>query len=144
MAIKRARPGQKWAGPKPGWAQIGPVFRAKILTAQPALKTGPVGPNSLFKAKKIRAGQAGPGHTGPGHIGLSQIWPDFFRANNLMAQPGPNFGRTGLAHRVGPILPPLATSSLGYELYGLTSCCLDDFCIPYHRVMSIHTIPTGE
>ena len=24
-----------------------------------------------------------------------------------MAQPGPNFGRTGLAHRVGPILPPL-------------------------------------
>ena len=24
-----------------------------------------------------------------------------------MAQPGPNSGRTGLAHRVGPILPPL-------------------------------------
>ena len=24
-----------------------------------------------------------------------------------MAQPGPNFGRTGLAHRAGPILPPL-------------------------------------
>ena len=25
-----------------------------------------------------------------------------------MAQPGPDFGRTGLAHRVGPILPPLS------------------------------------
>ena len=95
-------PGQNRAGPK-----LAPFFRAKILITQPALKTGPVGPNNLFKAKKIRAGRVGPGHTGLGHNGSGQIWPDFFRVNNLMAQPGPNFGRTGLAHRIGPILPPL-------------------------------------
>ena len=41
--------------------------------------------------------------------GPGQIWPSFFRANNLMAQLGPNFGRTGLAQRVGPILAPLPT-----------------------------------
>ena len=82
-------PGQNRVEPK-----LARFFRANILTAQPALKTGPVGPNSLFKAKKISGG--------PG-----QIWPGFFRANNLMAQPGPNFGQVGLAHRVGPILPPL-------------------------------------
>ena len=29
-----------------------------------------------------------------------------------MAQPGPNFGWTGLAHRVGPILPPLPILAL--------------------------------
>ena len=104
VAIGRAGPGQQWARPKPGRAKIGQVFRAKILTAQPALKTGLVGPNSLFKAKKIRAR---PGHTGLGHTGPGQIWPGFFMANNLMAQPDPNFGRTGLAHRAGPILPPL-------------------------------------
>ena len=97
MAIGRAAPGQQWAEPKPSRAKIGPFVWAKILTAQSALKTRPVGPNSIFKANKIR----------PGHIGPGQIWPDFFRANNLMVQPDPNFGRTGLAHRVGPILPPL-------------------------------------
>ena len=50
-------PGQNRAGLKLAW-----FFRAKILTAQPALKTGPVGPNSLFKKKKGRAGSywAGP------------------------------------------------------------------------------------
>ena len=95
-------PGQNRAGPK-----LARFFRANILTAQPALKTGPVGPNCLFKAKKIRAGRAGPGHTGLGYTGPGQIWPGFFRAKNLMAQPGPNFGRTGPAHRAGPILPPL-------------------------------------
>ena len=38
-------------------------FRVKILTVQPALKTRPVGPNSLFKAKKNSGGsiQAIPG-----------------------------------------------------------------------------------
>ena len=82
-------PGQNRAGLK-----LARFFRAKILTAQPALKTGPIGPNSHSKAKK---NSGGPG----------QIWPDFFRAKNLMAQPDPNFGRTGLAHRAGPILPPL-------------------------------------
>ena len=59
LAIGRAGPG--WAGPTMGWA-----------------KTRPVGPKSLLKAKKIRAGRAGSGHTGPGHIGSGQIWPDFF------------------------------------------------------------------
>ena len=87
-------PGQNRADPK-----LARFFRAKILTAQPALKIGPVGPNSFFKAKK---NSGGPG----------QILPDFFRANNLMAQPGPNFGRTGLAHRIGPILPPLPATTL--------------------------------
>ena len=35
-----------------------------------------------------------------------------FRANNLMAQPDPNSGWTGLAYRVGPILPPLLPTPL--------------------------------
>ena len=89
---------------KIGQVKIGPIFRAKILLAQPALKTGLVGPNNFFKAKKKSGGS---GHTGLGHIGPEQIWPGFFRANNLMAQPGPNFGRTRLAHRAELILPPL-------------------------------------
>ena len=77
MEIGRA--GLGWTGPKMGRAKIGPgqnwpdffgpklarFFRAKILTAQPSLKTGPVGPNSLLKAKKIQAGRAGPYWTGP-------------------------------------------------------------------------------
>ena len=36
------------------------IFWTKILAAQPALKTGLVGPNSLLKAKKIQVGRAGP------------------------------------------------------------------------------------
>ena len=54
--------GQNRAGPK-----LARFFRAKILTAQPILKTGPIGPNSHFKAKKIRAGRAkfGPVFFGP-------------------------------------------------------------------------------
>ena len=91
--------GQNRARPK-----LARFFWAKILTAQSALKTGLVGPNNLLKEKKY---SGGPGRTGPGHIGPGQIWPGFFWANNLMAQPGPNSGQTGLAHRVGPILPPL-------------------------------------
>ena len=60
----RAEPG--WANSGSGQNRAGPklarFFRAKILTAQPALKTGPVGPNNLFKAKKNsgRSGRAGP------------------------------------------------------------------------------------
>ena len=100
-------PGQNRAGPK-----LARFFQAKILIAQPAQKTRPVGLNSLFKAKK--------NSSGPGHIGLGQIWPGFFWAKNLMAQPGPNFGRTGLAHRAGPILPSLIllhmASSLGMSI----------------------------
>ena len=48
-------------------------FRAKILITQPVLKTGLVRPNSLLKAKKIRADRVGSGHTRPCHIGPSQI-----------------------------------------------------------------------
>ena len=99
VAIGRGGAGQQWAGPK-----LARFFRAKILTAQPTLKTGSVGSNSLFKAKK---NTGGPGHTEPGHTEPGQNWPCFFRANNLMAQPGPNSGRTGLAHRIRPILPHL-------------------------------------
>ena len=55
-----------------GQNRVGPklviIFQAKILVAQPALKTGLVGPNSLLKAKKFRAGRTGLSHTGPGHI----------------------------------------------------------------------------
>ena len=32
-----------------------------------------------------------------------------------MAQPGPNFGRTGLAHRTGPILPPLDSLYMHFD-----------------------------
>ena len=92
-------PCQNRAGPK-----LARFFFAKILTAQSALKTGSIGPNSILKAKKNLSGL---GHTGPGHIGSGQIWPDFFWVNNLMAQPNRNSWRAGLAHRIGPILPPL-------------------------------------
>ena len=77
-------------------SKLARFFRVKILTAQPVLKVGLVGPNSIFMAKK--------NSDEPGH---SQIWPGFFWANNLMAQLSPNSERTELAHRVGPILPPL-------------------------------------
>ena len=74
LAIGKAESGQRWAGPKPSRAKIGSAFfGTKILTAQPALKTGLVGSNSLSKAKKIRAAQAG-----PGHILFGQIWLGFF------------------------------------------------------------------
>ena len=105
LGLDNNGPGQNRAGPK-----LARFFRAKILIAQPALKTGPVGPNSHFKAKKIRAGRAGPG----------QIWPGFFRAKNLMAQLGPNFWRTGLAHRAGPILPPLHVMELEIKVVEAT------------------------
>ena len=95
-----------WLGQNRVEPKLARFFRAKILVAQPALKTGLVGLNSLLKAKNILVGRAG-SHTGPGHIGPGQIWPDFFQANNLIAQPGPNSGWTGLAHRAGPIFPPL-------------------------------------
>ena len=114
--------GLGWANSGLGENRVGPklarFFRAKILVAQPALKTGLVGPNSLLKAKKNRASRAGSGHTGPGHIGRGQIWPGFFRANNLMAQPGPNSRWTGLSHRAGPILPPLEMSQINLSHLG--------------------------
>ena len=54
-------PGQNRAGLK-----LARFFRVKILTAQPALKTGSIGPNSIFKAKKkFGAGRAGPYRAGP-------------------------------------------------------------------------------
>ena len=86
------------------------IFWAKILAAQPALNIGLAGPNSLLKAKKIWACRAGLGHTEQG-----QIWQGFFQANNLMAQPGPNSGWTGLAHQVELILPPIILTNLPFE-----------------------------
>ena len=62
--------GQNRAGPK-----LARFFRAKFLTAQPALKTGPVGPNSILKAKKIREGRAGPGRA---ILGRAKFGPIFF------------------------------------------------------------------
>ena len=69
VAIGRAGPGQQWAGPKPGRAKI-------VLTAQPALKTGPVGPNSLFKAKK---NSGGPGRAEPYRAGPYRAGPNLAR-----------------------------------------------------------------
>ena len=51
--VGQVGPGQQWIGPK-----LTQFFRAKILAAQPVLKTRLVGPNSLLKAKKIRASRA--------------------------------------------------------------------------------------
>ena len=68
---RAGRAGLGWANSGPGQNQVGPklarFFLAKVLTAQPALKTEPVGPNSLFKGKKIRASRAkfGPVFFGP-------------------------------------------------------------------------------
>ena len=113
MAIGRsgpgwAGPGQQWAWPKLGRAKISPVFLGQDFNSPARPKNRASRAKYSFQGKKkIRTGQVGPGHTGLGHTGPGQIWPGFFQANNLMAQPGPNFGRTGLAHRVGPILTPL-------------------------------------
>ena len=65
-------PGQNRAEPK-----LARFFRAKILTAQPAIKTRPVGPNSLFKAKK---NSGGPGRAIPGWaiLGRAKFGPIFF------------------------------------------------------------------
>ena len=97
-----------------GRVKIGPIFLGQNFNSLALLKNQADRAKYSFGGKKKfgRAGpyQAGPywpSHTGPSHIGPGQIWPDFFRAYNLMDQPGPNSGRTGLAHRVGPILPPL-------------------------------------
>ena len=72
--LDRANSGssQNRAGPK-----LARFFWAKIFTAQPALKTGPVGPNSLFKAK-INSGGPGwaiPGRVGPYRAGLGHTGP---------------------------------------------------------------------
>ena len=91
----RAGLGQQWAGPK-----LARFFQAKNFNI-PARPKNWAGRAKLFFQGKKKFGRAGPG----------QIWPDFFQANNLMAQPSSNFGRTGLAHRVGPILPPLGVSN---------------------------------
>ena len=43
-----------------------------------------------------------------------------------MAQPGPNSGRTELAHRVGPILPPLhVVACFADDFFGVVSCIVD-------------------
>ena len=60
VVIGRAGPG--WAGSTVGRPKLARFFRAKILTAQPALKIGAVRPNCLFKEKQNsgRPGRAGP------------------------------------------------------------------------------------
>ena len=67
-----SEPGQNRAGPK-----LARFFRATILTAQPALKIGPVGPNCIFKAKKK---SGGPGRAIPGWaiLGRAKFGPVFF------------------------------------------------------------------
>ena len=49
------------AGPKLAWI----FLKRSAGRAQPALKTMLVGPDSLLKAKKFRAGRAGPYWVGP-------------------------------------------------------------------------------
>ena len=66
---------QQWAGPKSGRAKIGPIFRDQILVAQPVLKTGLIGPNSLLKVKKIQAGRAIPDRA---ILGRTKFDPVFF------------------------------------------------------------------
>ena len=101
-----------------GWVKNGSAKTGsdQNLTAQPVLKIGLIGPNSPFKIKKIRTGRVGPSHTGLDHTGPDQIWPGFFRANNLMTQFDPNFGWTGLTHRIGPILSPLGVGQISVRL----------------------------
>ena len=59
--------GNNRAGRAKTGVKLARFFRAKILTAQPVLKTGLSGPNTLFKAKKNRAGRTkfGPVFFGP-------------------------------------------------------------------------------
>ena len=75
----RAGLGRANTGPDQNRAglKLARFFRAKILTAQPALKTGPVGPNSHFKAKK---NSGGPGRAIPGWAipGRAKFGPVFF------------------------------------------------------------------
>ena len=65
--------GQNWARQK-----LVRIFRAKILAAQPALKIGLAGPNSVLKAKKL--GHVGPGWAIPGRaiLGRAKFGPIFF------------------------------------------------------------------
>ena len=100
----RTGPGQQWAGPKPGRAKIGPVFSGQNFNSPARPKNRAGRAKKSFQGKKkfrlARPYRAGPYWARPN---LAR----FFQANNLMAQPGPNSRRTGLAHRVEPILPPL-------------------------------------
>ena len=56
--------GQNRIGSKLTW-----FFSIKILVAQPILKTGLVGLNSLLNVKKNRMDRIGSGHNEPSHIG---------------------------------------------------------------------------
>ena len=64
VVIRRA--GLGWVGLK-----LTRFFWTKILTAQSALKTGPIGPNSIFKTKK-NSGR-------PGRVGLYRAGPNLAR-----------------------------------------------------------------
>ena len=52
-----------------------------------------------------------------------------------MAQPGPNSGWTGLAHRVGPILPPLTIT-----ISPTFSVVKGYFCLNKGITISLHDI----
>ena len=123
LAIGRVGSGQRWAEPKPGLVKIGRIFYGQNFNS-PACPKNPAGRAKWhFEGKKkIRVDWAGHGHTGPG-----QIWPDFFRDNNLMPQPGPNSGRTGLTLRVRPILSPLRTALPSALYCGAPSTQFDAF-----------------
>ena len=56
-----------------------------------------------------------------------------------MAQPGPNFGRTGLAHRVGPILPPLPLLVQHYE----KDVCLFDVILSLDKIKTLYLYEEG-
>ena len=76
--LGRAGLGRANTGPDQNRAglKLARFFQAKILTAQPALKTGPVGPNSHFKAKK---NSGGPGRAGPYQAGPYRAGPNLAR-----------------------------------------------------------------
>ena len=81
LAIGRVGPANSGLGQNRVRSNLTRIFRTKILAAQPALKTGLVGPNSLLKAKKKKSGRSG--RVGPYWAGPNLA--RFFFANNLMA-----------------------------------------------------------
>ena len=99
MAIGAGRAGLGWAnsgqGQNRGRAKIGPVFSGQNFNspARPKNWAGLAKKSFQGKKKFERAGPAGP-YRAEQYWG-GQIWPDFFRANNLMAQSDLNSRRTG-------------------------------------------------
>ena len=101
-AIGRGGMGRANSGPSQNraWSKLARFFLIKILTAQSALKIRPIEPNSIFKAKKIRAGRAGPAKAIPGRakfglifFGPIILWPTRpkFRADRANPSGRDNF-----------------------------------------------------